>query len=115
MASLGQGKVKGAAMKPSDLFLCKIGEAYAYPRLAYCKKSEILSVKQSPWLATVPKEMLAAVMATESPTTRHLVQARTPPMSNATSHAYDALRAIGEPIPIDMSPQPMGSFEACET
>jgi hypothetical protein len=69
MASRGHGKVEGAAMKPSDLFLCKIGEAYAYRRLAYRKMSEILSVKRSPRLATVPKEMLAAVMATKAQTT----------------------------------------------
>ena len=108
-------QVEGAATKPSDLFLWKTGEAYAYRRLAYRKMSDILIVERAPRLATIPKEMLAAVMATESSTTRHLIQARTPPMSNATAHAYDALRAIGEPIPVDMSPQPMGSFEACET
>jgi hypothetical protein len=107
-------QVEGAATKRSSLFKWNIGEAYAYRRLAYRKMSEILSVERAPRLATIPKDMLAAVMATESPSTRHLVQARTPPMSNATAHAYDALRAIGEPIPLDMSPQPMENLEACE-
>jgi hypothetical protein len=107
-------QVEGAARKPSSLFKWKAGEAYSYRRLAYRKMSEILSVERAPRLATVPKDMLAAVMATESPSTRHLLQARTPPMSNATAQAYDALRAIGELIPVDMSPQPMKDVEACE-
>mmetsp|Transcript_2342 Transcript_2342/g.6741 ORF Transcript_2342/g.6741 Transcript_2342/m.6741 type:complete len:308 (-) Transcript_2342:1603-2526(-) len=106
-------QVEGAASKPSSLFLWKAGEAYAYRRLAYRKMAEILSKERAPRLATIPTAMLNAVMATESPETRHLVQARTPPMSDATAHAYDALRAVGEPIPVDMSPQPMTS-ETCE-
>jgi len=108
-------QVEGAAMKPSDLFKWNTGEAYAYRRLAYRKMSEILSQERAPRLATVPMDMLTAVMATESPTTRHLVQPRTPPMSKATAHAYDALRAIGEPIPVDLSPQPMETFDVCQT
>lgn len=106
-------QVEGAASKPSDLFKWKTGEAFAYRRFAYRKMSEILTVERAPRLSTIPKDMLAAVMATESPTTRHLVQVRTPPMSDATAHAYDALRATGEPIPVDMSPQPHESVEAC--
>lgn len=97
-------QVEGAASKPSDLFLWKTGEAYSYRRLAYRKMSEILSVERAR-LATIPKQMLEAVMATEAPDTRHLVQARTPPMSEASAHALDALRSIGEPIPEDLSPQ----------
>ena len=107
-------QVEGAASKPSDLFKWKTGEAFAYRRFAYKKMSEILTVERAPRLSTIPKDMLAAVMATESPTTRHLVQIRTPPMSDATAHAYDALRATGEAIPVDMSPQPLESLEACE-
>jgi len=99
-------QVEGAASKPSDLFKWKRGEAYSYRRLAYQKMSEILSTERAPRLATIPKEMLTAVMATEANDTRHLVQARTPPMSEATAHAYDALRSIGEDIPVDFAPQP---------
>lgn len=100
-------QVEGAASKPSDLFRWKKGEAYSYRRLAYRKMSEILGVERAPRLATIPKDMLEAVMSTESPETRHLVQSRTPPMSDATAHAYDALRSIGENIPLDMSPRPV--------
>lgn len=109
-------QVEGAASKSSDLFLWKTGEAYSYRRLAYRKMSEILSIERSPRLATIPKEMLKNVMATESPETRHLVQARTPPMSAASATALDALRSIGEEIPEDLSPQPMEKAEqqACE-
>jgi hypothetical protein len=105
-------QVEGAADKPSTLFLWKTGEAYAYRRLAYRKMSQILSVERSERLSQIPKQMLEAVMATESPETRHLVQQRTPPMSEASAHALDALRAIGEDIPEDLSPQPMA--EECE-
>ncbi|KAG7337542.1 hypothetical protein IV203_014655 [Nitzschia inconspicua] len=99
-------QVEGASIKPSSLFLWKIGEAYSYRRLAYQKMSHILSVERSERLSTIPKQMLQAVMATEGTETRHLVQERTPPMSDATARAYDALRAMGEAIPLDFSPQP---------
>ena len=106
-------QVEGAASKPSPLFLWKTGEAYAYRRLAYRKMSQILSVERAPRLATIPKQMLEAVMATEPSETRHLVQARTPPMSAAAAEALNALRSIGESIPEDLSPKPMGP-ETCE-
>ena len=98
-------QVEGAAIKPSSLFLWKIGEAYSYRRHAYRKMSEILSVERSDRLAVIPKQMLDAVMATESKETRNLVQNRTPPMSEATARAYDALRSVGEDIPIDFAPR----------
>ena len=104
-------QVEGAATKPSDLFLWKTGEAYAYRRLAYQKMSELLGVERAPRLAHVAPEMLAAVMATEPPETRHLVQPRTPPVSKAATEALNALRAIGEDIPTDLSPQPMKRHE----
>jgi hypothetical protein len=109
-------QVEGAATKPSDLFLWKMGEAYAYRRLAYRKMSDILSVERSERLSEIPKQMLDAVMATESPETRQLVQPRTPPMADAAAHALDALRAVGEDIPVDLSPQPMAAHleEECE-
>jgi len=106
-------QVEGASLKPSDLFLWKIGESYAYRRFAYRKMSEILSVERKERLSKIPKEMLEAVMATESPETRCLVQPRTPPMSRASAHALEALRAIGKDIPTDLSPQPM--TEECES
>jgi hypothetical protein len=109
-------QVEGAATKPSDFFLWKMGEAYAYRRLAYRKMSDILSVERSERLSEIPKQMLDAVMTTESPETRQLVQPRTPPMADAAAHALDALRAVGEDIPVDLSPQPMAAHleEECE-
>jgi hypothetical protein len=106
-------QVEGASSKLSDLFLWKTGEAYAYRRLAYGKMSEILSVERAPRLSTIPKQMLEAVMGTEASETRHLVQARTPPMSAASAVALDALRSIGEAIPEDLSPQSLET-QACE-
>lgn len=99
-------QVEGAALKPSSIFLWKVGEAYSYRRLAYRKMSRILSLERNERPSTIPTQMLEAVMATEGSATRHLVQERTPPMSDATARAYDALRANGEPIPIDFAPQP---------
>jgi hypothetical protein len=106
-------QVEGAATIPSSLFFWKSGEAFAYRRLAYRKMSAILSVERSERLSEIPKQMLDAVMAMEAPETRHLVQPRTPPMSEAAGLALDALRAIGEDIPEDLSPQPMAK-EECE-
>jgi hypothetical protein len=108
-------QVEGAATKPSSIFLWKTGEAYSYRRLAYKKMSQILAVERKERLSTIPKAMLEAVMSTEGKHTRHLVQARTPPMSAATAQAYDALRANGEPIPIDFSPQPEESLLGAST
>ena len=100
-------QVEGAAVNPSDRFLWNAGEAYSHRRLAFRKMSQILSVERSERLSSIPKDMVEAVMATESPETRHLVQPLTPPMSTAAAQAWDALRANGENIPVDLSPQPM--------
>jgi hypothetical protein len=100
-------QVEGAAAKPSSLFLWKVGEAYAYRRSAYGKMSKILAVERAPRLLNVAPRMLEEVMATEAQNTRQLVQPRTPPMSDAAAAAFSALRAIGEDIPLDLSPQPM--------
>jgi hypothetical protein len=100
-------QVEGAAVKSSPLFLWKVGEAYAYRREAYQKMSQVLAVERAPRLATVAPRMLEQVMSTESQETRHLVQPRTPPMSDAAAAALHALRAMGEDIPMDLSPQPM--------
>jgi len=99
-------QVEGAATKPSSLFLWKVGEAYAYRRLAYRKMNIILSVERSERLSNRPRETLVAVMSTEATNTRHLVQVRTPPVSDAAARALDALRANGESIILDLSPQP---------
>mmetsp|Transcript_8121 Transcript_8121/g.11702 ORF Transcript_8121/g.11702 Transcript_8121/m.11702 type:complete len:306 (-) Transcript_8121:622-1539(-) len=106
-------QVEGAAKVSSDIFLWKTGEAYAYRRLAYQKMSELLAIQRSPRLKNVAPAMLEAVMATESVDTRHLVQARTPPMSKAAEDALRALRAVGEGIPEDLSPQPIST--QCES
>jgi hypothetical protein len=98
-------QVEGASTKPSSLFLWKTGEAYAYRRRAYRRMSDILSVERNDRLSKIPKQMWEAVMATEGPETRRLVQDRTPPMSDATARAYEALRSMGEDIPIDFAPK----------
>jgi hypothetical protein len=107
-------QVQGAASKPSALFLWKTGEAYAYRRLAYRKMSRILSVERAERLSTIPIKMLTEVLATEGSETRHLVQPRTPPMSEAAANALEALRmrAVVAGLPSDssilqdLSPQP---------
>jgi hypothetical protein len=100
-------QVEGAATKPSPLFLWEMGEAYAYRRLAYRRMATILSVERNDRLSTIPHAMLEAVMGTEPMETRHLVQARTPPVSEAAARAVAALRANGENIPEDLTPQPV--------
>lgn len=107
-------QVEGAATKPSNLFMWKAGEAYAYRRLAYRKMSQILAVERQERLALVPRQMLEQVMGTEDASTGHLVQMRTPPMSDAASLALDALRAVGEDIPTDFSPQPDEKLKVLE-
>jgi hypothetical protein len=100
-------QVEGAAMKSNPFFFWKVGEAYAYKRLAFRKMKEVLSVERKERLSKIPGQMLESVMSTENPETRHLVQPMTPPMSAAAKAAFDALRSNGEHIPIDLSPQPM--------
>jgi len=100
-------QVEGAATKPNPLFLWKKGEAYAYRRLAYRKMNEILSAERSERLGSKTRETLIAVMSTEPQETRHLVQARNPPVSDTAARALEALRANGESIPLDLSPQPI--------
>jgi len=106
-------QVEGASKVSSDIFLWETGESYAYRRIAYKRMSEILAIERSPRLKHVAPAMLEAVMATESVKTRHLVQARTPPMSQAAEDALRALRAVGEDIPEDLSPQPLQA--ACDS
>lgn len=98
-------QVQGASEKPSSFFLWGTGEAYAYRRFAYAKMAEILSNERRDRLANKAREMLADVYGTEHSSTRHLIQPRTPPMSEAAKQALDALRSAGESIPFDFSPQ----------
>ena len=99
---------EGAASKPLTIFRWKKGEAYSYRRLAYGKMSHILAAERPERLGNVVPAMLQAVMATESLKTRHLVQSRTPPMSEAAAQALAALRSIGEDFPEeDFWPQPL--------
>ena len=100
-------QVEGAAKKENALFLWKVGEAYSYRRTAYRKMNEILSKERKDRLAKVPGQMLVSVMSTESASTRHLLQSRTPPVSPCAATALDSLRAMGESIPLDLTPQPM--------
>jgi hypothetical protein len=103
-------QVEGAATKPSPLFFWSVGESYSYRRFAYRRMTDILNVERKERLAEIPKNMMDVVMATEGSDTRHLVQPRTPPMSEAAARAYDALRASGEYIPVDFSPQPQAEL-----
>jgi hypothetical protein len=103
-------QVQGAAETPSSLFLWKAGEAYAYRRTAYAKVAEILS-NERPELKEKVNAAVKDVYGTESKATRHLVQLRTPPMSDAARSALDALRSNGENIPLDFAPQPHEGFD----
>jgi len=100
-------QVEGAATKPSALFLWKVGEAYSYRREAYARMADILAAERPHRLGEVVPRMLRDVMATEPYETRHLVQPRTPPMSEAAEIALDVLRAAGEDVPVDFQPQPL--------
>ena len=101
-------QVQGAAETPSTLFNWNKGEAYAYRRTAYAKMLDILSHERHDRLAHILKDMHADVYGTESSDTRHLVQLRTPPPSDAAKLALEALRAAGEDIPEKLLwPQPL--------
>jgi len=100
-------QVQGAAETPSTLFNWQKGDAYAYRRTAYAKMLDILSHERHDRLANIVKEMHADVYGTEGSETRHLVQLRTPPPSDAAKLALEALRAAGEDIPEKLLwPQP---------
>ena len=100
-------QVQGAAETTSAMFWWKKGEAYTYRRTAYAKMVEILTYERRDRLAHIVSEMHADVYSTEGSATRHLVQIRTPPPSNAAKLALEALRGAGEDIPVDFSPQPI--------
>ena len=74
--------------------------------------SQILATERAPRLSNVAPNMLKDVMDTESKETRHLVQPITPPQGPAAAAALDALRAIGENIPLNLSPRPVTSDDA---
>jgi hypothetical protein len=102
-------QVEGAAVKPSSLFLWKVGDAYICLSMICVPKNERAVGSGSRTLIVERRTTYAVrkVMATEAQNTRHLVQPRTSPMSGTTAPALSALRAIGEDISLDLSPQPM--------
>jgi len=101
-------QVQGAAETPSAVFHWReAGEAYAYRRTAYAKMAEILSHERPDRLKTVVKETHAGVYGTEGSATRHLVQPRTPPPTEAAKSALEALRSAGENIPLSFAPGPI--------
>lgn len=100
-------QVQGAAEKPSTIFCWNVGEAYAYRRMAYAKMVDILTFERSDRLEGIVTTMFEDIYSTEGNATRHLVQPRTPPMSEMAKRALEALRSAGEDIPIDFAPQPM--------
>ena len=97
-------QVEGASFNPSDLFLWRAGESYAYRRDAYAAMSELLARERQGRLGEVVPRMHRAVYGTERNDTRHLVQPRTPPMSEAAARALEALRSAGEAIPVNLRP-----------
>jgi len=99
-------QVQRAAETPSSHYLWNTGEAYAYRRTAYAKMAEILSHKRRDRLEHIVKDMHADVYGTEGSATRHLVQLRTPPPSDAAKLALEALRSAGEDIPLNLAPLP---------
>lgn len=99
-------QVQGAAEKPSILFQWKKGEAYAYRRYAYAKMAEILMYEKEGRLKEKVSLAMRDVYGTESLETRHLVQDRTPPISEAAFIALEALKGNGEDIPSVFTPQP---------
>ena len=106
-------QVQGAAERQSNLSLhWKIGEAYTYRRTAYAKMVDILSHERRNRLEGIVKDMYADVYATEGPSTRHLIQYRTPPPTDAAKLALEALRSAGENIPLDFVPQPSDSLSS---
>lgn len=103
-------QVEGAAQKPSEIYGWQTGQAYAYRRTAYAQACRILAAERGPRLATVAPAMWAAVMATESAASRHLIQTYTPPVSAAARLAREALVAAGQAtFPRDYAPQPMNA------
>lgn len=100
-------QVQGAAENPSTIFCWKVGEAYSYRRTAYAKMVEILSFERRDRLEGILTAMFDDIYGTEGNATRHLIQPRTPPMSEMAKRALEALRSAGEDIPIDFAPQPM--------
>ena len=92
-------QVQGAAETASDRFRWKKGEAYAYRRTAYAKMAEILSHERQDRLKEIVHVTHADVYGTEDANTRHLVQLRTPPPTDAAKRALEALRSSGEDIP----------------
>jgi hypothetical protein len=99
-------QVQGAAEKVNPTYHWKIGEAYTYRRTAYAKMVDILSHERRNRLEGIVKDMYADVYATEGPSTRHLIQYRTPPPTDAAKLALEALRSAGENIHLDFVPQP---------
>lgn len=99
-------QVEGASLKENKYFLWKLGEAYAYRRDQYKQMSVMLAHERKERLGDIVPEMHRAVYDAEPMETRHLVQPRTPPITDAAYKAFDALRASGEDIPLDLTPQP---------
>ena len=89
-------QVQGAAETTSTLFHWKKGEAYAYRRTAYAKMADILSHERRDRLEHIVHEMHSDVYGTEDEGTRHLVQLRTPPPTEAAKLALEALMSAGE-------------------
>lgn len=98
-------QVQGAAETPSSIFHWRTGEAYAYRRTAYAKMADVLSNERRDRLEHIVHKMHTDVYNTEGADTRHLIQPRTPPMSEAAKRALEALRSAGEDVSLNFAPQ----------
>lgn len=83
-------QVEGAAEKANPLFEWQQGEAWSYRRLAYKQMANILRVKRNLQCSI---DMLHEVYEQEPEVTRNLVQAITPPMTDAAKEARLAFAA----------------------
>ena len=92
-------QVEGAASKENDLYGWQVGEAWSYRRTAYHKMASILTdpviagQERAQRLQRTALPMLENVYAAEHESTRDLVQAATPPMTQAAKEALAALQA----------------------
>jgi hypothetical protein len=87
-------QVEGAAEKANPLFEWSMGDAWSYRRLAYRQMVEVLCSHRNNDRTKVIKDVVAKVYAVEPEATRHQVQERTPPMSEAAREARDAIESI---------------------
>eukprot|EP00560_Eucampia_antarctica_P007715 CAMPEP_0197827050 /NCGR_PEP_ID=MMETSP1437-20131217/3930_1 /TAXON_ID=49252 ORGANISM="Eucampia antarctica, Strain CCMP1452" /NCGR_SAMPLE_ID=MMETSP1437 /ASSEMBLY_ACC=CAM_ASM_001096 /LENGTH=301 /DNA_ID=CAMNT_0043427765 /DNA_START=56 /DNA_END=962 /DNA_ORIENTATION=- len=83
-------QVEGAATKENPYFLWKKGESYTHRRIAYQRMVQFLVYVREDRLKEKVTQSYDEVYSTEGEETRHLVQMRTPPYTDAAAKAWDA-------------------------